>query len=132
MIRLRKVLSEDLLIIPDFVDTKSSTHRSCYDILSNEIYPLLFKCVSNKFLPGPIISNINWEIMCFINDMRFISEDDLHYRMYKYLVDLIKDYEGVSVYLDLYESASNFNNLLINITNIRERDIKDVEKTSGQ
>jgi len=119
MVTLKLLVRRDSTYIPNFIDTRLKEHYQSYTLMSGNIWTSILTCCNKKFYSELDIDLLASGMFDVINEIRYISTDELYYLVYKYMIKKLKEYQSFANDYEEYEAAQNLKMLLISLSNIK-------------
>jgi len=119
MVTLKLLVRRDSTYIPNFIDTRLKEHYQSYTLMSGNIWTSILTCCNKKFYSELDIDLLASGMFDVINEIRYISTDELYYLVYKYMIKKLKEYQSYANDVEEYEAAQNLKMLLISLSNIK-------------
>lgn len=99
---------------PSYLDFNILEHHQVYTQTSN-ILIAVSDCARFKSLKDEKLDEITKDIFTYINQIRLITGDRMYYKVFRWALSKIKEYEAYSNSIEKYEYSNNLFRLYTNL-----------------
>lgn len=125
LLDIRKEIDDRLRYLPEWIDTKSFTHKQVWDLIQT-CHEILFILIVNMILSDKAIKRITRRFDAYINEICEVIDGELQILLNIYFISVVEYITILCIENEEYEAATNMRNF--NDLYFQPKNISDSEK----